>query len=130
MHIQGVIFMPDSLRLFWDHSVHFAKFPIFTIFETVLFSQLLSNFIHPNFKQDILIMEQNRLLLFGHLIKIKELWHFDFFLNTGPYAAGNCKCYFSHNFHWSPSKLYENIGYLGKSKCLYEWRNEKLASST
>ncbi len=38
------------------------------------------------------------------------------------------KCYFSHNFHWSPSILYENIGYHGKSKCLLEYCNEKLAS--
>ncbi len=41
------------------------------------------------------------------------------------------KCYFSHNFHWSPSKLYENIGYIGcrrKSECLLEYCNEKLAS--
>ncbi len=33
-------------------------------------------------------------------------------------------CYFSHNiikFHWSPSKLYDNIGYHGKSKCLLEY---------
>ncbi len=28
------------------------------------------------------------------------------------------KGYFSHNFHWSPSKLYDNIGYHDKSKCL------------
>ncbi len=40
------------------------------------------------------------------------------------------KRYFSHNFHCSPSKLYENIGYHGKSKCLLENCNEKLASST
>ena len=35
------------------------------------------------------------------------------------------KCYFSHNFHWSPPKLYENIGYTGKYKCLLEYCNEK-----
>ncbi len=38
--------------------------------------------------------------------------------------------YFSYNFHWSPSKLYENIGYHGKSKCLLEYCNENLTSST
>ncbi len=36
------------------------------------------------------------------------------------------KCYFSHHYHWSPSKLYENIGYPGKSKCLLEYCKEKL----
>ncbi len=40
------------------------------------------------------------------------------------------KCYFSHNFHCSPSKLYDNIGYHDKSKCLLEYCNEKLASIT
>ena len=34
------------------------------------------------------------------------------------------------NFHWSPSKLNDNIGYHDKSKCLLEYCNEKLASST
>ncbi len=38
-------------------------------------------------------------------------------------------CYFSHNFYWSPYKLYNNIAYHGKSKCLLEYCNEKLASS-
>ncbi len=35
-----------------------------------------------------------------------------------------------HNFHWNPSKLYDNIGYHGKSKGLLEYWNQKLASST
>ncbi len=39
------------------------------------------------------------------------------------------KCYFSHNFHYSPSKLFENIVYHGKSKCLLEYCNDKLATS-
>ncbi len=39
------------------------------------------------------------------------------------------KCYFCHNFHCSPSKLY-NIACLDKSKCLLEYCNEKLAPST
>ena len=40
------------------------------------------------------------------------------------------KCYFSHNFHWRPSKRYEDIGYYSKSKCLLEYCNERLASGT
>ena len=69
--------------------------------------------IHPNFIQGILIMGQYRLLLF----------------------FGDCQIlksqrYISHNFHCSPSKLYDNIGYHGKPKCLLEYCNEKLASST
>ena len=33
-------------------------------------------------------------------------------------------------YHWSVPKLYENIGYCGKSKCLLEYCHERLASST
>ena len=44
------------------------------------------------------------------------------------YAAGIFN--FSHNFHWSPSKLCDNIGYNGKSEGLLEYCNEKLPSST
>ena len=40
------------------------------------------------------------------------------------------KCYFWHNFHWSPAKLYDDIAYHGKSNCLLEYCNKKLASST
>ncbi len=53
------------------------------------------------------------------------LWNF---LNAGPYAAGIFN--FSHKFHCSSSKLCDNIGYNGKSKCLLEYCNDKLASST
>ena len=56
----------------------------------------------------------------------------EIFLNTGPqsHAAGNFKVLFLPQFHWTPSKLYENIGYHGKSKCLLEYCNQKLSSST
>ncbi len=59
-----------------------------------------------------------------------KLWHFDFFLNTGPYAAGNFKVPCLPQFSLEPSKLYGNMRYHGKSKCPLEYSNEKLASST
>ncbi len=41
---------------------------------------------------------------------------------------GILKCYFSHDFNWSPFTLYDNIGYHGKSKCLLEYFcSDKLA---
>ncbi len=48
------------------------------------------------------------------------------------HAAGIFKVLFALqiNFHWSPSKLYDNFAYHGKSKCLLEYCNQKLASST
>ncbi len=52
-----------------------------------------------------------------------------FFLTQDHMQLEISKCYFSHNFHCSPSKLY-NIAYPDKSKCLLEYSSEKLASST
>ena len=65
---------------------------------------------------------------YGALPKIAQIMALWNFLNTGLYAAGIFN--FSHNFHCSPSKLCDNIGYHGKSECLLEYCNEKLASST
>ena len=39
---------------------------------------------------------------FGSLPKIKKLWHFEIFLNTGPYAAGNFKVLFLPQFSLEP----------------------------
>ncbi len=77
-------------------------------------------------------MKQYRLLLFlGNLPKpTKIMSFFYFFLNTGPYAAGNFKVLFLPQVSLQPihCKPCENIGYHGKSKCLLECRN--LAFST
>ena len=40
------------------------------------------------------------------------------------------KCYFSHNFYCSPSKLYDNTGYHMVNLNACNTANEKLASST
>ena len=34
-----------------------------------------------------------------------------FYLTQDHMQLEMSKCYFSHNFHWSPSKLCDNIGY-------------------
>ena len=61
-----------------------------------------------------------------------KLWHFEIFLNTGPYmyAAGNFKVLFLPQFSLESSRLYDNIGYHDKSKCVLEYCNEELTSST
>ncbi len=59
-----------------------------------------------------------------------KLWYFEIFLTHDHMQVEISKCYFSHNFHWSPSKLHDNIGYHEKSKCHLEYCNEKLSSST
>ncbi len=54
MHLCGVLVMPGSSRLIWDHSVHFAKFPILHFLK--LCPSPIFHQIHPNFIQGILIM--------------------------------------------------------------------------
>ena len=111
--IWWLLLMPD-LSLVWGHSVHFAKFPI------LQFLKLCSspNFyqIHPNFIQGILITGQYRQLCFGDLLKIKNNGTLKFFLTQDHMQLEISKCYFSHNFRWSPSKLYDNIGHHGTQK--------------
>ncbi len=112
--------MPDSLSLFWGHSVHFAKLPIFQ------FLKLCSspNFYPISSKLYTRYPNHRAVQAFG----ILAFWFF--FLTQDHIHVEISKYYFSHNFHWIPSKFYENIGYHGKSKCLLEYRNQKLASST
>ncbi len=63
--------------------------------------------------------------------KLQKVWHFEIFLNTGPYAAGIFKVRFLPQFSLeSTQTLWQRIVYHGKSKCLLEYCNEKLASST
>ncbi len=67
---------------------------------------------------------------FGDLPKTEKKYGIlNFFLTKNYMELEFSQCYFSHNFHWSLSKLYDNIGYHSKSKCLLEYCNEKLASS-
>ncbi len=89
---------------------------------------LLSQFSSDSSKLYTRYHNHTGVTFYGDLPKLQKLWHFEIFLNTGPYAAGIVN--FSHNFHWSPSKLCDNIGYHGKSECLLEYCNENLASST
>ena len=101
IHTWRLLLMPDSVSLVWGHSVHFAK-PIleFTILQRSIFQP-----IHPNFIQGILIMREYSLLLFWRSAKkLKKVWHFEIFLNTGPYAAGNFKVLFPPQFSLQPTQ--------------------------
>ncbi len=44
-----------------------------------------------------------------------------FFLTQDHMQLEISKYYFSHNFYWSPFKLYGNTSYHGISKCLLEY---------
>ena len=68
--------------------------------------------------------------VFADLPKITKLRYFEILIRHDDMELEISKCYFSHMFHWSPFKFYENIAYHGKSKCLLEYCNEKFASST
>ena len=84
--------MRVSWSLVWGHSVHFAKFSI------PRFSKHCSSFnrfyyistkFHTKYHNQWLIYA---ITFYGDLfLTLKILWHFEFFLNTGPYGAGNFK---------------------------------------
>ncbi len=97
-----------------SNSTIFKKSPIFRA-------------IHPNFIHGIIIIQP--VSFWGDLLKIAKIMAFWNLLNAGRYAAIIFKVLYLHNFHWCPSKLYDNIEYHGKSKCLLENCNEKLSSS-
>ncbi len=90
-------------------------------FLTLLLSQFSSNFIPK------LYTRYPNHYVFGDVSNIKNIWwHFNFFLNTGPYGDGNFKMLYLPQFSLKP------IQTLWKHwlPCLLEYRNEKLASST
>ncbi len=125
VHICRVLLMPADFDFGLGSFSALCKNYNFTIFLKLGSSP---NFhpIHPNFIQGIIIIQA--VTFYGDLSKIAKIMALWNFLNTGPYAAGIFN--FSHNFHWSLSKLCDNTGYHGKSECLLEYCNEKLASST
>ncbi len=60
----------------------------------------------------MLVMGQYRLLLLGICQKLRILWHFEIFANTGPYGAGDFKMLPLLQFSSVISlKLYEDTGY-------------------
>ncbi len=116
-----VTFDARFIEFGWGWFCALRKISKFTIFKTL--------FLY--FIQSIIIMGLYRLLLVLAICqKLKKIWHFEFFLTQDHMPLEISKCYFSKNFHWSPPKLYENICYHAKSKCLLEYCNEKFASST
>ncbi len=87
VYICRILLMPDSLSLVWGHSVHFAKIFDSTIFETILFRQILTK-LHTKYHNLGLIQAITFLAISQ---KLKILWQLENFLNTGPYVAGNFK---------------------------------------
>ncbi len=75
-----------------------CKISHFTIFN------LLAQFSSVSSKLYIIIMGQYRqLLIFGAICQtLRKLWHFEIFLNTGPYAAENFKMLFLPQFSLEP----------------------------
>ncbi len=122
-HREGIArSVPDSLSLVWGHSVHFAILQFLKLCFSPNFHQ-----IHQNFIQCIIIIQAITFLVICR--KLQKVWHFDIFLNTGPYAVGIFKVLFLPQFclesiqtlwqHWLP---------YSKSKGLLEYWNEKLYS--
>ena len=61
-------------------------------------------------------MTYTLLLIWQFCQKLKNVWHFDIFVNTGPYGAGISKRYSSCSFHRMSTKRYEGIGCHGGIK--------------
>ncbi len=84
-----VLFMSDSLRSFWGHAVHAAKFLMWK-YSRVLFPHFTFNF-NQKFMINMLAMGECSLSCFWRSVKLKFLWQFKTFVNTRPYGAGNFK---------------------------------------
>ncbi len=122
VHICRALLMPDIVSLVWGHSVHFAKFPILQFFKILLLSYFSSDSskrytrYHNHTGWHFLWRSAK------NCKKIMSLWNL---LKTRLYRTTGI-FNFSHNCHWSSSKLCDNIAYHSKSKCLLEYCNEKL----
>ncbi len=82
---------------------------------TLLLPPVFSSFL-PNFMINMVVMEEYSLLYVAIWQKLKLLWHFEFFVNTGPYGAGDLLL--SYIFHLISAKLYEDIAYHGRINAL------------
>ena len=90
VYICRVLFMLNCLSLVWGHSVHFAKFPILRFSKGYPFNR----FHHISINLDTKYNNQGLIkptTFFVICQKLQKLWHFEFFLNTGPYGAGCLK---------------------------------------
>ena len=98
-----VLFLSDSLSSGWSDSVDFVKFPM------LKFSKGFSHSFHSvSTKLSISMLVMGKYSLF--LSNIKKLWHFEIFVNTEAYGAGNSNS--SYSFHLISPKLYD-IGHHG-----------------
>ncbi len=127
--------MSGNLSSVWGHSVHFARISGVKIFKR----WLLPGFhpIPPKLYGKPAKGGIQAITYLGHLPKI--LWHFEFFVKTGPYGAGNFKTLllqFSANFnqtlwgHWLSLGNWEHRPLLFLAICQITglWFLRKLAS--
>ena len=89
VHICRVPWIHDSLNLVWGHSVHFAKLPIPWFSRRYSFNSFIR--FQPNSIQSIIIRDNIGCYFLAICHKLKILWHFEMFVNTGACGAGNFK---------------------------------------
>ncbi len=109
VQICRAVLMPDSACLVWGHSMHFEKFPIPRFSKHYSFNSFhqISTKLHTSI---IIGVNIGYYFFLAVCQKLKILWHFQIFVNTGPYGAGISKRYSSYSFHLMLAKLYEDIG--------------------
>ncbi len=80
--------MLDSLILVWGHSVHFANCPILRFSKQYSFNGFhqISTKLNTKYHNQEIIQTITFLAICQRL---KILWHFETFINTGTYGAGN-----------------------------------------
>ncbi len=91
------------VRYFWcpiawawlgGNAVHFAKFPILWFFEMLLLQQFSSDFNEASYNVSQSGADIGYYFIWWSAKNYKEIWHFETFLNTGPYGAGSFKTLF------------------------------------
>ena len=120
--IQAITFLAN--RPSFKNFMALCKISNFTTFKTPLLSQFLSD------SSKLYTMHHNhtRFTFWGISQNCKDYSILTYSLSRAICCYNFQSAISTHNFPCSPSKLYDNIDYHGKSKCLLEY--EKLASST
>ena len=90
VHISRVLLMPDSLGLVWGHSVQFAKCAMLR-FSKGYCSLSFHSISTKLYYKYVCYKGIQAVTAFSDLPKFKHLWHFEIFVNTEPYGAGNYK---------------------------------------
>ena len=114
--------MSDSINSVWGHSVAFAKFPISRFSE----GHSCHNFQRISIKRHGKYGSQCGIQTnaFWRSAKLKQIWHFEIFLNTGTCVAVNFKTllFLQFSFIFQPNFMRTLTTY-GNTGCFFAWHD-------